>query len=95
MDCPNCKNVIPGGVPFQVAQLNGDGGLDSRFRGNDGLSAAIPPKLERYPPGAARFCACCGAAATPAVPVHRLRLPVLRVPVLPGSGCSSPKEAQL
>ena len=37
-----------GSVPFQVAQLNGDGGLDSRFRGNDGLSVVIPPKLERY-----------------------------------------------
>ena len=38
-----------GSVPLQVVQLNGDGGLDSRFRGNDGLSAVIPPKLERYP----------------------------------------------
>ena len=26
-----------GSVPFQVAQLNRDGGLDSRESGNDGL----------------------------------------------------------
>ena len=38
----------PDGVPFQVVQLNGDGGLDSRFRGNDGLSAVIPLELEPY-----------------------------------------------
>ena len=36
------------GVPFQVVELNSDGGLDSRFRGNDGLMTVIPPKLERY-----------------------------------------------
>ena len=32
--------VSQGSVPFQVVQLKGDRGLDSRFRGNDGLSAA-------------------------------------------------------
>ena len=33
-----------GSVPFQVVQLNSDGGLDSRESGNDGLMTVIPPK---------------------------------------------------
>ena len=41
-------NHALGSVPFQVVQLSGDGGLDSRLRGNDGLSEIISAKLERY-----------------------------------------------
>ena len=53
-DFVNCS-LWGGSIPFQLFQSTGDGGLDSRLRGNDGLTAGdaglpavVLPKLECY-----------------------------------------------